>query len=156
MTAIPENSVLLDTTVLRDLISENNTKLKQNVIANVGIVRHVYISIITTHELEYRTIGMDEGKNKRERATAVANMMNRFKSLEVNAEIASKAARLRHDKHKQGKDADKLMLDMFIAATALHHNMLLFTSDKDFKGIKSLPTFNPRQTPKSDPLISEQ
>ena len=150
--AIAKKGVLLDTTVLRDLASIKDIEAKQNVIANVGIVRHVYISVITLHELEYHIIGMDEGKKKRK----TENVMKMFESLLVNADIARMAAYLRRDKHKQGEDANILKRDMLIAATALHHNMPLFTSDKDFNGIKSLPTFNPRQTPKSNPLISKQ
>jgi len=82
------------------------------------------ISILTYAEVH---AGLAEGE-----AEATARLLDLFDIVEINEQLAKKAAELTASRRKIGRAA--ILDDMLIAATALHYKAQLFTPNKkDFE-----------------------
>ncbi|MHB8576436.1 MAG: type II toxin-antitoxin system VapC family toxin [Dehalococcoidia bacterium] len=64
--------------------------------------------------------------------------------LPFSRPVAQRAAKLRAELRDHRRQLDHRALDILIAAIALHHNLVMVTSDKDYDDIPTLTTLNPR------------
>jgi tRNA(fMet)-specific endonuclease VapC len=121
--------VLCDTNIIIELYKGNNeiiTKLKEIEQQNIAI------SIITAGELLYGAL------NKNELAKITRDVQH-LHNFDIDSNISSTFLKLMNNYSL----SHKLSLpDAFIAATALYHNLELFTLNvKDFKFIKGLKLY---------------
>ncbi len=85
-------------------------------------------SVVCVHEL---LIGTRESKMEQ-----MKEFLSTFTSLPVDMETAHQSAELQRTLTRDGKMIGQL--DIFIAATALVHNVPLVTLDKDFRNVEGL------------------
>ena len=152
--------ILLDTCVVSEWM-KSEKKVDAAAIAKIEDYppEKVYISVITVYEIWNGIIPLAEGKRKQELSDGADTILAKFKKrrLSIDFATANIAAHIMGGRKKYNDS----ICDILIAATALRHNFCVCTYNvRDFKGLtaykKVLPTFNPRQAPKSNPLISEQ
>ncbi len=98
----------------------------------------IYVSIMTIYEY------LMPKKNKLKEKLLLENLL---KVLNITNEIIVKAAEIKGRLYRKGKPISEI--DYFIAATALVHNLELWTLNKDFLKVKEefpelkLKLFNP-------------
>ena len=152
--------ILLDTCVVSEWM-KSEEKVDATAIANIEDYppEKVYISVITVYEIWNGIIPLDEGKRKQELSDGADKTLAEFneRCLAIDFATADIAAHIMGGRKKYNDS----ICDILIAATALRHNFCVCTYNvRDFKGLtaykKTLPTFNPRKAPKSNPLISKQ
>ena len=152
--------ILLDTCVVSEWMKPEG-KMDATTIAKIEDYpsENVYISVITVYEIWNGIIPLAEGKRKQKLSDTADNILAKFneRCLSIDFATADIAAHIMGGRKKYNDS----ICDIMIAATALRHNFCVCTYNvRDFKGLtaykKTLPTFNPRQTPKSNPLISKQ
>lgn len=117
--------IVLDTSSVIDLLegTSKGEKIKDLIMNDV-----VAISSITVNELLV-------GKLKRN-LQITKNFISSCNILSFDKRIAFKSAEIENDLWSKGKMIGKL--DIFIASTALAHELPLLTGDNDFKKISGL------------------
>lgn len=123
---------LLDTCTVSDFVKGNRSTLEK--IYSLS-PRDLYLSAISYMEIEY---GL---KNNPQKALVIQNVLHDFLGsihiLDFSTEEAISAGLIRVDLKKMGKPIGPY--DLLIAATAIHHNLVLVTSNvKEFQRVKGL------------------
>ena len=129
--------ILIDTDILINLFDpyKLNHAIADKTLANLILAKTVLaVSIIT--EIE-----MIQGAKKNIEKKGLIKKLDVFKSINVIGEISDAAKQLIiHYSSSHGL----MLADSFIAATALHFDIPLFTfNKKDFKFIKNLKLYEP-------------
>ncbi len=132
-----EGMILIDTDILINLFDpyKSNHLIADKTLANLILAKTVLtVSIIT--EIE-----MIQGTKKNVEKKGLIKKLDVFKSINVTEEISDNAKQL----IIQYSSSHGLMpADSFIAATALHFDIPLFTfNKKDFRFIKNLKLYEP-------------
>lgn len=97
-------------------------------------VSEVYVSSITIGELQYGVRRLAEGRRKRDVGLFVDSVEHQFEGrvLNIDAEVARLWGALRSDVQSAGRTVG--YNDLLIAATALHHDLIVITRNvKDFE-----------------------
>jgi predicted nucleic acid-binding protein len=109
---------LVDSNVLIDALRGRSGSV--SLMRELGGTGSVACSVVTTAEL---LAGM-----RRNEAKATEDLLSGVRQYEVTVEIANLAGRLRNEGLAAGRSPS--LLDMFIAATALIHGMVLVTYNR--------------------------
>ncbi len=129
---------LADTTYLIDLVAgeERAVRLARELDA---VDETVAISVITVEEYLrgiYYLYWDNKSKLKRKLMDAKRDL-SAFEILPITYDIAAKAAEIEVDLMKKGEAIS--LADLIIAATAIHHNLILITRNiKHFERVKNL------------------
>ena len=132
-----QSMILIDTDILINLFDpyKSNHAIADKTLANLILAKTVLtVSIIT--EIE-----MIQGTKTNVEKKGLVKKLDVFKAINVTEEISDAAKQL----IIQYSSSHGLMLaDSFIAATALHFDIELFTfNKKDFRFIKNLKLYEP-------------
>jgi predicted nucleic acid-binding protein len=95
----------------------------------------IAISIITYAELYEGILG---SRAQQERAQQLEELLQTIDVLPIDFEVAQRFAIIRRDLRHRGQLIPDP--DVFIAATALRHNLTLMTRDRHFQRVESLVT----------------
>lgn len=91
------------------------------------------ISVVTLAELHIGVLVADDTGVRAQRLRTLSEVERTFDPLPVDDEVARAFARLAAGARKEGR-RPKIM-DTFIAATALTHELPVYTQDEDFDGL---------------------
>jgi predicted nucleic acid-binding protein len=121
--------ILLDTNVVSELQKPNgNPRVKQAIERRMA---DLYLSVITLGEILYGVALLEAGARKRELERYYRRLEAAFgdRVLPVSTEIAANWARMRADRRNAGRPL--ALADGLIAATAVAHDLTLWTRDTD-------------------------
>jgi predicted nucleic acid-binding protein len=91
------------------------------------------ISVITVAELHLGVLMAQGAAMRARRLRTLMAVQNAFEPLPIDSEVARTFAELVAEAQRDGK-RPKIM-DTWIAATAITHNLLIYTQDEDFSAI---------------------
>ena len=126
-------SVLLDTNVISELV---RARPDARVAAFVQAQEDPIISVLTLHEIVYGADRAPDPTRRTKLITWVAAIRSRFagRIVDIDAEIAAQAGRLRAAAEAQGTPADPI--DVLIAATASSRGAAVATRNvRDFAAL---------------------
>jgi predicted nucleic acid-binding protein len=121
--------ILLDTNVVSELQKPNgNPRVKQAIERRMA---DLYLSVITLGEILYGVALLEAGARRRELERYYRRLEAAFgdRVLPVSAEIAENWAQMRADRRNAGRPL--ALADGLIAATALVHDLTLWTRNMD-------------------------
>lgn len=129
---------MLDTNIISDLISGNDTTL--NRVENLNTHDRLSLCSIVLGEILYGLRRMPQGRRREETIRYAEDTLTMMDYVPVPPEAGDYYARIRVNAERRGLAlADN---DIWIAATALAHDAGLVTRDTDFQRIASLITEN--------------
>ncbi|RYE14954.1 MAG: type II toxin-antitoxin system VapC family toxin [Rickettsiales bacterium] len=129
---IEQCKYLLDTCTISYLFRKNISVI--NHMKNIR-PKYLAISVITAHEIEYGLM-LDINREKKLR-TVFESLIKQIKIIDLNEEIAKRAAIIRSDLKKSGNMIGAY--DIFIAATAVVYQLTCVTSNvREFSRVKDL------------------
>jgi predicted nucleic acid-binding protein len=96
------------------------------------------ISVITVAELRLGVLMADDPDVRAQRLRTLTNVEGLFEPLPINSAVAGAFAELVAEARRQGR-RPKIM-DTWIAATAVEHDLMVFTQDNDFLDIPRVRT----------------
>ena len=94
------------------------------------------ISVVTIAELHLGVLIADDSKIRAQRLRTLSAVEALFEPLPIDAPVARAFAELAVEARRKGK-RPKIM-DTWIAATAVAHNLPIYTQDEDFSTIPQL------------------
>lgn len=97
------------------------------------------ISVVTVAELHLGVLMADRPQVRARRLRTLTSVQNLFEPLPVDSEVARAFAELVAEARRAGR-RPKIM-DAWIAATALAHDLPIYTQDYDFLAIPHLRVF---------------
>ena len=127
------NAVLLDTNVLSELV---RARPDERVTAFVGSIDAPLLSALTFHELTYGAERAADPERREALLTWIDTVRVRFRGriVDVDADVAEVAGRLRAGAEARGRHAD--VVDALIAASALVRGVSVATRNvRDFQSL---------------------
>jgi predicted nucleic acid-binding protein len=88
--------------------------------------------------------GVYGSRDPKRAARELRAFLRRVSILPFSHRVSLRTARLRHDLRSRGLKLEHRLLDILIAGTALHHGLVMVTSDADFDDIPGLTLLDPR------------
>jgi tRNA(fMet)-specific endonuclease VapC len=122
------NKLLLDTNIVIDLFQGD-----EKISAYLDKQTIVYISVIVLSELY---LGAYRSANASKHLKKIGEFLQRCELLLVDAETADKCAVIKTALLKKGKPIPEN--DIWIAASAMQHELKLLTHDKHFKEVSGI------------------
>ncbi len=122
------NSVLLDTNIISGWL-----KGESSIADNIDLVDAVYIPIIVIGELEY---GAQYSSNIEKNINSIKKVIEHYEVLYLDKNTAEYYGIIKANLRKKGKPIPEN--DIWIAAIAKQHNLLLISRDKHFQEIESI------------------
>lgn len=97
------------------------------------------ISVMTVAELHLGVLMADRPTVRARRLRTLTSVQNLFEPLPVDSEVARVFAELAAEARSTGRRAK--IMDTWIAATALAHDLPIYTQDDDFLAIPQIRVF---------------
>lgn len=127
------NSLLLDTSIVIDLFKKN-----EQVVSIIARTPKIYIPVIVLGELY---LGSFRSANQAAKSQEIKAFLQTCLLLEMQEATAFFYARAKTGLLEKGKPIPDN--DIWIAATALQHDLPIFTTDAHFRHVEGLQLFNP-------------
>ena len=124
------NGSLLDTSVVIKYFHQEKTVAE--CIDNIQ-KDQINLSVIVQGELYY---GASKSKRKQENREILSNFFNKFNTIPITTPITDIYGEIKHKLKSNGINIPEN--DLWIAATAVCHNLELITTDKHFAEIEGL------------------
>lgn len=91
------------------------------------------ISVITIAELHLGVLHAGDGRTRAQRLATLTRAERDFEALAIDSEVARVFASILDEAAAKGRRPK--VMDVWIAATAVHHRLVLFSQDADFDGL---------------------
>ena len=91
------------------------------------------ISVITLAELHLGVLRAKDGQTRARRLRTVTRVEREFKAIPIDSEVARTFASIVGEARAAGRRPR--VMDVWIAATAVRHGLVVFTQDADFADI---------------------
>jgi predicted nucleic acid-binding protein len=91
------------------------------------------ISVITLAELHLGVLRARDGQTRSRRLRTVSRVEREFKAIPIDSEVARTFASIVAEARAAGRRPR--VMDVWIAATAVRHGLIVFTQDADFADI---------------------
>lgn len=127
------NNCLIDTSIILESFKGNKI-----IAAQITQLEKIFVSVTIIGELNY---GAYHSANHVKHFSRNEIFLNRCQKLILDSETADFYGKIKAGLAHKGKPIPEN--DIWIAATAIQHNLSLFTSDKHFKDVDGLQLFNP-------------
>ena len=95
-----------------------------------------FISVVTLAELHIGVLNADDPEIRASRLETLTAIEQAFDALPIDTDVARAFARLVSQARRAGRKPP--ILDTLIAATAVVHELDLYTQDADFEGFRGL------------------
>jgi predicted nucleic acid-binding protein len=89
------------------------------------------ISVATLAELHYGVLAAKDDETRRHRLERLGLVEAGFHALPIDTTIARAFARVAHTVKGAGRQPRARVMDLWIAATALSHGLILYTRDRE-------------------------
>ena len=122
------NKGLLDTNIIIDIFSGNS-----HVVEQAAGLEHIYINAIVLGELY---IGINRVTNRAKHLKKLNGFLQLCTVLDIDAGTAEIFGTIVAELHRKGRPIPTN--DVWIAASARQHDLLLITNDRHFKEVSSL------------------
>jgi predicted nucleic acid-binding protein len=101
-----------------------------------GLPEENAISVVTIAELHMGVLLADEAGTRATRLRTLGRVERNFDAIPIDAETAVVFASILSQARRDGRRPKTM--DLWIAATAVQHDLVLFTRDADFEGLGEL------------------
>lgn len=105
----------------------------------IEVPLEIAISVVTLAELHYGVLIAKDDLTRQRRLSRLGAIEASFQPLPVDSAVARAFGVISHAVKAAGRQPRSRIMDLLIAATALAHNMPIYTRNaNDFEGLRSL------------------